>query len=125
MPTASKAVARRTTDEQSTELSELWLDLARTGGQDAIETLRQFVETVEKALPLRGGGLAMQREIIDAGLKMAQAVLHAEYAAMRGLVRSAVLVNVNVNTKIDSDVSVDVPTNVDVASRKPTREPTT
>ncbi|MGZ4533280.1 MAG: hypothetical protein ACXVXP_13145 [Mycobacteriaceae bacterium] len=77
-------------------------------------------------MPLRGAGLAMQREIIDAGLKMAQAILHAQYDAMRGLVRSALLVNVNVDTNIDSDVNVDVPTNVDVASREPThREPTT
>lgn len=120
MPTKKTSVAKKTTDEKSTELSRQWLELARTGEQTAIETLREFVETVEKAVPLRGGGLAKQREIIDSGLEMAQVILHAQYDALRGLVRSAVLVNVGVNTNIDTDVGVEVPTNVDVASREST-----
>jgi hypothetical protein len=118
MPPAKKAVAKRTTDEKTTELSEQWLELVRTGEQTAIETLREFVETVEKVVP----GPAKQREIIGSGLEMVQAILRAQYDALRGLVRSAVLVNVNVDTDVtlDTDVSVEVPTNVDVASREST-----
>jgi hypothetical protein len=118
MPTAKKtALAKKTTDEKSTELSEQWLELVRTGEQTASETLHAFVETVEKAVP---GSLAKQREIINSGLEMAQVIVRAQYEAMRGLVRSAVLVNVKVDTNIDTDVDVKVPTNVDVASRKST-----
>jgi N-acetylglucosamine kinase-like BadF-type ATPase len=117
MPTAKKAVAERTTDKQSTELSEQWLELARTGEQTAIETLREFVETVEKVVP----GPAKQREIVGSGLEMAQAMLRAQYDTLRGIVRSTVLVNVNVDTNIDSDVGVKVPTTVDVSSRESTR----
>jgi hypothetical protein len=118
MPTAKKAVAKTATDETTTELSEQWLELVRIGEQTAIETLREFVETVENVVP----GPARQREIIGLGLEMAQAILRAQYDAMRGLVRSVVLVNVNVDTDVtfDTDVDVDVPTNVDVASREST-----
>lgn len=118
MPTAKKAVAKRTTDEKTTELSEQWLELVRTGEQTAIETLREFVETVEKVVP----GPAKQREIVGSGLEMAQAIVRAQYDALRGLARSAVLVNVDVDvdTNIDTDVGVEVPTNVDVASREST-----
>ncbi|MBK5096822.1 MAG: hypothetical protein JJE01_03485 [Gemmatimonadetes bacterium] len=116
MPTAKKtAVAKRTTDK-TTELSEQWLELVRTGEQTAIESLREFVETVEKVVP----GPAKQREIVGSGLEMAQAVLRGQYDATRDLVRSVVVVNVNVDTDIDTDVGVEVPTNVDVASREST-----
>ncbi len=118
MPTKKTAVAKRTTDEKTTKLSDQWLELVRTGEETAIETLREFVETVEKVVP----GPARQREIVESGLEMAQAIFHAQNEAMKGLVRSVVVVNVDVNvdTDIDSDVGVEVPTNVDVASRKST-----
>lgn len=61
-------------------------------------------------MPLRGGGLTKQREIVNSGLEMAQAMVRAQYNALRGIVHSAVLVNV----EVDTDVAVDV----DVASRK-------
>lgn len=109
MPTAPTAVAK-TADEKTKELSEQWLELARIGQQTAIETLREFVETVEKAVPLSSGGLTKQREIVNSGLELAQAMVRAQYNALRGIVHSAVLVNV----EVDTDVSVDV----DVASRK-------
>jgi hypothetical protein len=118
MPTAKKAVAKRTTDEKTTELTGQWLELVRTSEQTANETLREFVKTVAKVVP----GPAKQREIVNSGLEMAQAIVHAQHDALRGLLRSAVLVNVDVdvNTNIASDVGVEVPTNVDVASREST-----
>lgn len=109
MPTEKKAVAKRTTDEKSMELSEQWIEMVRTGEETAVETLREFVQTIEKVVP----GAARQREIVGSGLELAQAVLRVQYDAMRSLVRSAVLVNVNVDTNIDTDVDVKVPTNVD------------
>jgi hypothetical protein len=51
---------------------------------------------------------------------MAQAIFHAQNDALKGLVRSVVVVNVDVDVDVDSDVGVEVPTNVDVASRKST-----
>ena len=116
MPTAKKAVAKMATDETTTELSEQWLELVRTGEQTAIQTLREFVETVEKVVP----GPAKQREIIGSALEMAHAILRGQHDAMSGLLRSVVLVNVDTNVTFDTDVDVDVPTNVDVASREST-----
>jgi hypothetical protein len=116
MPTKNTAVAKRITDEQTTKLSEQWLELVRTGEETAIGTLREFVETVEKVVP----GPARQREIVESGLAMAQAIVHAQNNALKGLVRSVVVVNVDVDVDVDSDVGVEVPTNVDVASRKST-----
>jgi hypothetical protein len=114
MPTKKTAVAKRTTDEKTTKLSDQWLELVRTGEETAIETLREFVETVEKVVP----GPARQREIVESGLEMAQAIFHAQNHALKGLVRSVVVVNVDVD--VDTDVGVEVPTNVNVASREST-----
>jgi len=111
MPTEKKAVAERTTDEKSMDLPEQWIELVKTGEETAVETLREFVQTVEKVVP----GAARQGEIVGSGLELAQAVLRAQYDAMRSLVRSAVLVNVNVDTNIDTDVDVKVPTNVNTS----------
>jgi len=104
------AVATR--KEKSAELPEMWLELAKNGQETAVETLREFVDTVEKAVPSRGAGLAKQREIIHAAVEMAQAMVRAQYNVMRSLARSSVLVNV----EVDTDVGVDV--DVDVASRE-------
>jgi len=108
--TASKAEVVETADQEAKELSEQWLELIRTGQGTLAETLSEFVETVEKVVPV-SAGVAKQREIVNSGLEMAQAIARAQYSAVRSLARSAVVVNV----EVDTDVNVDV----DVASREP------
>jgi hypothetical protein len=108
---APKTEVAKTPDEKAKELSEQWLDLARSGRETLLETVAEFVETVEKVVPV-SAGIAKQRQIIDAGLEMAQVVARAQYSAVRSVARSVVLVNVEVDTDVDVDV--------DVASREST-----
>jgi hypothetical protein len=105
--TANTEIAR-TPEKGSRELADQWLALARAGRGTLSETVGEFVETVERVVPVRAGG-AKQREVIEAGLAMAQTVALAPYTALGSLARHAILVNVTV----DTDVGVDV----DVASR--------
>jgi hypothetical protein len=103
--TAPKAEVAKTAEGESKELSEQWLELIRTSQGTLAETLREFIGTVERVVPARAG-LAKQREIIDSGLEMAQAIARAQYNAVRSIARSVVVVNVEVDTDVDVDVDV-------------------
>ncbi len=93
--------------ESSDDVLKQWLALTLTGQRTATGTVvRKFVNTIDKAVPMDGVGLDRRREVIGAALEMTQRLVHAPYDLGRGLVQSAVLVNVNVD--------------VDVASREPT-----
>jgi hypothetical protein len=95
----------------SDDLLKQWLALAVTSQRTATGTVvRKFVNTIDKAVPLDGVGLDKRREVISAALEMTQRLVHAPYDFGRGLVQSAVLVNVNVD--------------VDIASREPTTRST-
>lgn len=102
--TAPKSEVAKASDVESRELSEQWLELIRTGQGTMAETLREFAETVERAVPRVG--VAKQREIIESGLEMAQAIARAQYNAVRSMARSVVVVNVEVDTDVDVDVDV-------------------
>ena len=102
--TAPKSEVAKTSEQESKELSEQWLELIRTGQGTMTETLREFVETVERVVPRVG--VAKQREIVNSGLEMAQAIARAQYNAVRSMARSVVVVNVEVDTDVDVDVDV-------------------
>jgi hypothetical protein len=108
---ASETDIATTADENAKQLSEQWLDLATTGRETLAETLAEFIETVEKVVPV-SAGVDMQRQIIDSGLQMAQTMARIQHDALRRITHSMVLVNVEVDTDVDVDV--------DVASREPT-----
>jgi hypothetical protein len=90
----------------SDDLLKQWLELATTGQRTATGTVRKFVDTLDKVVPLDGVGPSGRREVIGAAMEMTQRLIHAPYDIGRSFVQSAVLVNVNVD--------------VDVASRAPT-----
>lgn len=100
MPTAEVAPAAVAT-EPRTELSEQWLELARTGQQTALETVRKFVDTVEHAVPLRGEGAARRRHLIDAAMEMADRLVHTQVDLMRHAISSVVVVDVDVGVDVD------------------------
>jgi hypothetical protein len=102
--TAPKSEVAKVSDEETKELSEQWLELIRTGQGTLAETLREFVDTVERVVPRVG--VAKQREIINSGLEMAQTIARAQYSAVRSIARSVVVVNVEVDTDVDVDVDV-------------------
>lgn len=101
----AETVPVTTATEPDMELSEQWLELARTGQRAAIDTVHRFIETVDHALPLRGEGPARRREIVDEALEMADRLVHAQYDLLRHAVSSVVLVNVDVDVGVDVDVA--------------------
>jgi hypothetical protein len=80
--------ARKTVD-RTTELSEDVLKSLDDGAQTAIEAVRKFVDTVDKALPPRGEGPSRRKEITDSALEMAQRLVHTQYELLRKVVDSA------------------------------------
>ena len=75
--------------ERTTELSEDVLKSLDEGAQGAIEAVRKFAETVDRALPPRGEGPSRREEITDAGLEMAQRLVHTQADFLRKVVDSA------------------------------------
>jgi len=77
------------TIDRSTELSEDVLKSLDDGARTAIDAVRRFVETVDKALPPRGQGPSRREEITDSALEMAQRLVHTQYEFLRKVVDSA------------------------------------
>jgi tRNA(Ser,Leu) C12 N-acetylase TAN1 len=77
--------------KRTTELSEDVLKSLDAGAQTAIEAVRKFVDTVDKALPLNGEseGSSKREEITDSALEMAQRLVHTQYDFLRKVVDSA------------------------------------
>jgi hypothetical protein len=116
MPNAKTAVpetlVENTPADETMDLPEQWLELAKVSQRTAIETVRRFLETAE-SMPLLGTGLSITERLA-----------HVEYDAMRSIVHSAVDVNVNVDVDVLSKgLHVDVLSkgvNVNVLSREAT-----
>jgi hypothetical protein len=85
----SEALTEGTSAEEGADLPEQWLELARVSQRTAIETVSKFLDTVE-SVPLVGTGLSITERLA-----------HAEYDALRSIVRSAVGVDVNVGVNVD------------------------
>jgi hypothetical protein len=85
----SEALAEGTFAEEGADLPEQWLELARVSQQTAVETVRKCLHMVESA-PLVGTGVTLTERLA-----------HAEYDALRSIVRSAVGVDVNVGVNVD------------------------
>jgi hypothetical protein len=82
-PDAKNAIAR------TTELTDDVLKSLEEGAQKAIEAVRRFVETVDKALPVGGDGPSRREEITDSALQMAEQLVHAQSDFLRKVVKSA------------------------------------
>lgn len=118
MPTAETVPAVTATEPQP-ELSEQWLELARTGQRTALETVRKFVDTVEHAVPLRGEGTARRRQLIDGALEMADRLMHAQVDLLRHAISSVVVVDVDVG--VDVDVASRATRAIEGAGQAPAR----
>ncbi len=80
--------------DETVDMSEQWLELAKVSQRTAIETVRKFLETAE-SMPLLGTGLSITERLA-----------HVEYDALRSIMHSAA-----------ADVDVNVGVNVDVLSK--------
>lgn len=77
------------TIEKGTELSEQVLDQVKESQRSAIEAVRGFMESVDKALPDHGAEPSRRQEIIDSALQMSQKLVKTEYDFLTSVVHSA------------------------------------
>ena len=90
MTTATKPKASGPgTIEKGTELSEQVLDQVKESQRSAIEAVRGFMESVDKAMPDRGTEPSKRQEIIDSALQMSQKLVKTEYDFLTSVVHSA------------------------------------
>lgn len=92
-PTAKKAAARGAGGdgvvEKTAELSERVLKEVRSGQESAIEAVRHFMESVDKALPPHGENPSRRQEVIDSALEMSEKLVETQYNFLRNVVHSA------------------------------------
>jgi hypothetical protein len=98
---ASKATATRrrsaaasrskTAVEKTTQLSDEVAQSIEDGQRAAIEAVRKFVDTVDRALPAlpHGEGPSKRGEIVDSALEMADRLVRTQYDFLRKVVDSA------------------------------------
>jgi hypothetical protein len=76
--------------DRTSELSDEVLESLETGERAAIETVGQFLITVEEALPEEVAGTSeVAKKITVSGLEMADRLVQTEYAFLRNLIDSA------------------------------------
>ena len=75
--------------DKPTELSEQVLESLKTGGQTAIEAVRRFTDTVDKAVPLHGDDASKRQQVVDSALEMADRLVQTQYDFLHNVVRSA------------------------------------
>ena len=75
--------------EKTAELSEQVLEEAKRGQRSAIEAVRRFMESVDKALPPHGENPSRRQEVIDSALEMSEKLVQTQYDFLRNVVHSA------------------------------------
>jgi len=75
--------------DRTTALSEDVLKSLDEGARNALEAVRKFTETVDRALPSRGDGPSRREEITDSALEMAQRLVRTQYEFLHKVVDSA------------------------------------
>lgn len=91
----SATAKKSTTAEQKSavartaDLSEDVLKAVEAGQRAAIEAVRQFVDTVDEALPAIGDRPTRRETVINAALEMADKLVTAQYDFLRSVVRKA------------------------------------
>lgn len=75
--------------EKGTELSEQVLEQVKESQRSAIEAVRGFMESVDKALPDHGAEPSKRQEVIDSALQMSQKLVKTEYDFLTSVVHSA------------------------------------
>ena len=75
--------------ERPTEFSEQVLEQITVSQQSALEAVRGFMESVDRALPPNGDGPSRRQVIIDSALSMSQHLVKAQYDFACEVVRGA------------------------------------
>ncbi len=72
---------------RAVDLSDEVLESVKSGQQAAIEAVRKFVDTVDKALPEAVHPL--RKTVVDGALELADQLVTTQYDFLRSIVRSA------------------------------------
>jgi hypothetical protein len=59
------------------------------GQRAAIDVVRKFAESVDKALPAHGEGPSRREEIVDSAMQMADRLVHTQYEFIRKVIENA------------------------------------
>jgi hypothetical protein len=59
------------------------------GQRAAVEAVRKFIDTVDRALPLRGQSHTRRQEIVDSAMEMADKLVQTQFDLLRKAVRNA------------------------------------
>ena len=78
-----------TTVEKTTDLSEQLFGQVETGQRAALEAVRKFMDSVDRALPPHGEGPSRRQEIINSALAMSEGLVKTQYDFLRNTVHSA------------------------------------
>ena len=90
---ATRAGSRRTssTGGRAAEVPRDVLKSVEDGQRAAVDAVRRFIETVDRALPIRESRATHSRrqEIVDSAMEMADKLVQTQYDLLRKAVRSA------------------------------------
>ncbi len=86
---AEARAAGKSRIERTTEFSEQVLEQITVSQQSALEAVRGFMESVDRALPPNGDGPSRRHDIIDSALSMSQRLVKAQYDFLCEVVRGA------------------------------------
>ena len=77
--------------DKTAKVSEDVLESLEAGQRAAIEAVRNFVDTVDHALPAlpHGEGPSRRREIVDSAMEMADRLVHTQYDFIRRVIDTA------------------------------------
>lgn len=87
--THTTASTVHTVVERAAGLSDDVLKSVEAGQRAAIEAVRQFVDTVDEALPAKDDHPSRRETVIDAALDMADRLVTTQYEFLRSVVHSA------------------------------------
>ena len=84
-----RAAAGKGRIERTTEFSAQVLEQVTVSQQSALEAVRGFMESLDRALPLNGDGPSRPQVVIDSALSMSQRMVKAQHDLACGVVRGA------------------------------------
>jgi hypothetical protein len=85
----SKGHEQASSVDWTTELSDEVLKSLESGQRAAIEAVRNFVDTVDQALPPHGETPSRRQDVIDGAMDMADRLVHVQYDFLRKVVANA------------------------------------
>ncbi len=85
--TEAKATAGKSKLERTSEFSEHVLEQTAASQQSALEAVRGFMKSVDRALPPNGDGPSKRQSIIDSALSMSQQLVTVQYDFLCKVVR--------------------------------------